>query len=382
VLKLLGIGAVAATLAACGAGEAPAGGADTGGSTERAESGTVSESAAGGSRTLRLVTVAKGFRDPVYVASTPSQPKRIYVVEQIGRIRVVQNGRVLATPFLDIQSLTDDGGERGLLSMAFHPRYATNRLFYVNYTDNNGDTRVVEYRARAGGSPQRVRELLFVEQPYANHNGGQLQFGPDGYLYVGMGDGGSRGDPENRAQNPASRLGKLLRADVGRASPDWEIVGLGLRNPWRFSFDRRTGALYMGDVGQGEWEEIDFTPRSSPGLENYGWDVYEGDHDFEDKRPGPGELVFPIHEYSHDEGCSVTGGYVYRGARIQSARGRYFFGDYCSGTVWSLRVRNGEATDVRRHAFRVDALTSFGEGAAGQLFLVGHGGTIYRLAQS
>jgi glucose/arabinose dehydrogenase len=288
---------------------------------------------------------------------------------------------VLPTPFLDIQALTDSEGERGLLSMAFNPGYATNRLFYVNYTDGSGDTRVVEYRARPGQSPQRVRELLFVEQPYANHNGGQLQFGPDGYLYVGMGDGGSRGDPENRAQDPGSRLGKLLRADVSKASPGWEIVALGLRNPWRFSFDRKTGDLYIGDVGQGDYEEIDFTPRSSPGQENYGWDVYEGSHDYEDKQPGPGQLVFPIHEYDHDEGYSVTGGYVYRGSRIPSAQGRYFFGDYGSGTVWSFRVRNGEATDIRRHSFRVEALSSFGEGAAGQLFLVSRDGTIYRLAR-
>ena len=148
--------------------------------------------------------------------------------------------------------------------MAFHPSYAANRLFYVNYTDNNGDTRVVEYRARPGRSPQQVRELLFVDQPYANHNGGQLQFGPDGFLYVGMGDGGSRADPEDRAQNLSSRLGKLLRADVSKARLDWQIVGLGLRNPWRFSFDRRTGALYIGDVGQNEYEEIDYTPATEP----------------------------------------------------------------------------------------------------------------------
>jgi glucose/arabinose dehydrogenase len=377
MLNLASIAVLAAVLAACGGSRDSAGGGETGGST--AGAAQVSGSDTGGSG-LRLVTVAKGFSYPVYVASTPSQPKRIYVVEQIGRIRVVQNGRVLATPFLDIRSLTDADGERGLLSMAFHPRYASNGLFYVNYTDGSGDTRVVEYRARPGRSPARVRVILSVDQPYGNHNGGQLQFGPDGYLYVGMGDGGAAGDPEDRAQDPSSRLGKLLRADVSRATPAWEIVALGLRNPWRFSFDRQTGDLYIGDVGQGEWEEIDFTPRSSPGQENYGWDLYEGSHEYEDTPAGPGELVFPIHEYDHGDGCSVTGGYVYRGSRVAPARGRYFFGDYCSGSVWSLVVRNGAATDVRRHTFRVSGLTSFGEGAAGQLYLVSHGGTIYRLA--
>lgn len=375
MLKLSGIAALALALAlaACGAGQGPANLDGNASSSPPKE--------AGGALALRLVTVAGGFSEPVFVASTPSQPKRIYVVEQIGRIRIVQRGHVLPAPFLDIQDLTEARGEQGLLSMAFHPKYATNHRFYVDYTDNQGDTRVVEYRARPGRSPQRVRELLFVDQPYANHNGGQLEFGPDGYLYVGMGDGGSAGDPQNRAQNPSSQLGKLLRADVSQARPRWEMVALGLRNPWRFSFDRKTGNLYIGDVGQNEWEEIDFTPRSSSGLENYGWDVYEGDHTYEDKQPGQGKLVFPAYEYSHDDGCSVTGGYVYRGSRIPAAQGRYFFGDYCSGTVWSLVIRNGKASDVRRHSFRVDSLASFGEGVGGQLYLVSNEGTIYRLAR-
>jgi glucose/arabinose dehydrogenase len=375
MLKLSGIAAVALALAlaACGAGQGPA--------NANGDASAPRPKEAGGALALRLVTVARGFSEPVYVAATPSQPRRIYIVEQIGRIRVVQRGRVLPTPFLDIQELTEARGEQGLLSMAFHPKYATNHLFYVDYTDNQGDTRVVEYRARPGRSPQRVRELLFVDQPYANHNGGQLEFGPDGYLYVGMGDGGSAGDPQNRAQSSSSQLGKLLRADVSQTRPRWEMVALGLRNPWRFSFDRKTGDLYIGDVGQNEYEEIDFTPRSSPGLENYGWDVYEGNHDFEDKQPGQGKLVFPVYEYSHDEGCSVTGGYVYRGSRVPAAQGRYFFGDYCSGTVWSLVIRNGKASDVRRHSFRVDSLSSFGQGTGGQLYLVSHEGTIYRLAR-
>jgi len=252
----------------------------------------------------------------------------------------------------------------------------------VNYTDLDGHTRVAEYRSTGNRAvPSSRRELLFVRQPYPNHNGGQLAFGPDGYLYVGMGDGGGGGDPANLAQNLRSRLGKLLRLNVDRAGAKWQIIGYGLRNPWRFSFDRATGDLYIGDVGQGDWEEIDYTPRVSPGLENYGWDVFEGRHGFEDKQPNPrGKLIEPVAEYDHSEGCSVTGGFVYRGESIPALRGRYLYGDYCSGTVWSLRVAGGEATQIRREAIRVDALSSFGEDARGELYLVGHSGTIFRLA--
>jgi glucose/arabinose dehydrogenase len=341
----------------------------------------VQEAETGGALKLRLVRVASGLDQPVAIVSAPGEREKLFVVEQTGRIRVLQGGRVVSGAFLDISGLVSCCGEQGLLSVAFHPRYPQNRLFYVNYTNSAGDTVVAEYRSRSTGAPARVRQLLLVEQPYQNHNGGQLQFGPDGYLYTGMGDGGSGGDPENRAQNPSSRLGKLLRLNVGEQGGGWEIVGSGLRNPWRFSFDRRTGDLYIGDVGQGAWEEIDFTPRSSPGLENYGWDVWEGTHRFEDKEPSGGELVFPIYEYSHDEGCSVTGGYVYRGAAIPAARGRYFFGDYCSGSIWSLTVRDGKAAGVRKHRITVDNLTAFGESTTGELYLLSQGGTIYRLAR-
>jgi glucose/arabinose dehydrogenase len=333
----------------------------------------------GGSSTFRLVQIASGLEAPTHLASTPSQPGRLYVVEQAGRIRVIEDGRVLPEAFLDIRSLVRSGGEQGLLSVAFHPRYAANRRFYVNYTDVSGDTRVVEYQTRDAGEPLRRRELLFVDQPYSNHNGGQLAFGPDGLLYVGMGDGGSGAG--NLAQNLQTRLGKLLRRNVDRRGSTWQIVGYGLRNPWRFSFDRATGNLYIGDVGGSAWEEIDFTPRSSPGLENYGWDVFEGRHRFENKSPNSaGRLVGPIAEYNHSEGCSVTGGFVYRGSGVPGARGRYFYGDYCSGIVWSLVVRGGRAANLRRHSFRVEALSSFGEGARGELYFVAHGGAIYRLA--
>jgi len=331
---------------------------------------------------LRLVPIVSGLDAPVHASAPRSEPGRLYVTEQTGVIRIVEGGRLRATPFLDIRSLVQSGGEQGLLSVAFHPRYAENRRFFVNYTDVNGDTRVVEYRSKgARAVPSSRRELLFVRQPYANHNGGQVAFGPDGYLYVGMGDGGSGGDPENRAQNLGSRLGKLLRLNVDRRGAKWQIAGFGLRNPWRFSFDRETGGLYIGDVGQGEWEEIDYVSRASPGLENYGWDVFEGRHRFEDKEPNPrGKLVEPVAEYDHSEGCSVTGGFVYRGSDAPELRGRYFYGDYCSGTVWSLRLVDGQATDVRREPVEVGGLTSFGEDARGEIYLVGHGGTVYRLA--
>jgi glucose/arabinose dehydrogenase len=329
---------------------------------------------------LQLKQVATGLDAPVDVTSTPSEPDRLYIVEQPGRIRTIDDGKLSPQFFLDVSGDVQAGGEQGLLSVAFHPHYESNRLFYVDYTDLNGDTRVVEYEAGDDGAPpRRKRELLFVEQPYANHNGGQLAFGPDGRLYVGMGDGGGGGDPEERAQNLGERLGKLLSLDVDDPGSDWRIEGYGLRNPWRFSFDPETGDLWIGDVGQGAWEEIDVTRQDSPGFENYGWDAFEGTHRFEDEEPNSkGRLVMPIAEYSHDHGCSVTGGFVYRGSAIPAARGRYFYGDYCSGNVWSLELRQGEAR-VTRHRIQVPALSSFGEDAAGELYLVSIEGKVFRL---
>jgi glucose/arabinose dehydrogenase len=334
-----------------------------------------------GARPLRLVVVVAGLEAPTHLTSTPSEPRRLYVTEQAGRIRVIENGKLSRRPFLDIRDQVASGGERGLLSLAFHPDYERNRLFYVDYTDVAGDTRVVEYRNRETAAPLRQRELLFVDQPYANHNGGQLAFGPDGRLYAGLGDGGSGGDPENRAQDLSSLLGKLLSTDVDDGGARWRIEGYGLRNPWRFSFDRETGDLWIADVGQSEWEEIDYTPHGSAGVENYGWDAFEGRHPFEDKEPNPrGGLVGPIAEYGHDLGCSVTGGFVYHGEAVPSAQGRYFYGDYCSGTVWSVVERVGTAAHRRRHTFRVETLTSFGEDAAGELYLVAQAGNVFRLA--
>src|SRR5919109_706000 len=239
--------------------------------------------ASGAPSTFRRAVVVRGLDPLTQVVSTRVEPGRLYVVEQRGTIRVVERGRVRSGFFLDVRNRVTAGGEQGLLGLAFDPRYATNRLIYVNFTDGAGDTRVVRYRTRGPRAvPSSAKLLLRVDQPYSNHNGGDLQFGPDGMLYIGLGDGGSGGDPEQRAQNPGQLLGKMLRLDVRTAAARPEILGLGLRNPPRYSFDRQTGDLYVGDVGQGNIEEIDFTPRSSNGLENYGWDLYEGSRRVED----------------------------------------------------------------------------------------------------
>jgi glucose/arabinose dehydrogenase len=379
-LPLAPLLALVAVLTACAGDDSAAPDGVTTTSSTPTEAATTTPEEPAGRLRLRLVPVAAGLASPTGLTSTPSEPDQLYVTERDGRIRVIEDGRLVRGSFLDLRDEVSGGGEQGLLSVAFHPEYEDNGLFYVDYTDVNGDTRVVEYRARGSGAPEKQRELLFVDQPYSNHNGGQLAFGLDGRLYVGMGDGGSGGDPENRAQDLSQRLGKLLSIDPDDRDAHWRIEGYGLRNPWRFSFDRETGDLWIGDVGQGEWEEIDHTPRESPGLENYGWDVFEGRHRYEDKEPDPrGRLVEPIHEYSHEHGCSVTGGFVYRGQAIPAARGLYFYGDYCTGTIWSLVERGGRARDVRRHSFRVPTLSSFGEDAAGEVYLVALSGRLFRL---
>ena len=356
--SLLAVAAIGALASACAASASP----------ERTEEAQ-----------FRPRAVVGGLEQPTHVTAAPGEPGRLYVVEQAGVIRIVERGRLRPQPFLDIRSRVRSGGEQGLLSVAFHPRYASTRRFYVNYTDRNGHTNVVEYRSSgARALPASARRLLLVRQPYANHNGGQIAFGPNGRLYVGMGDGGSGGDPENRAQNMSSLLGKLLSINV--ATRGVRIEGLGLRNPWRFSFDRATGDLYIGDVGQSALEEVDYTPARSPGLENYGWDVYEARARFEDKEPGPGRLVFPVAQYSlAGEKCAITGGFVYRGSRAP-LRGRYLYGDYCGGQVWSLVIAGGKATRVRREPFTIAGLSSFGEDTAGELFAVSQqNGTLYRL---
>ena len=363
-------------LAGCSGGGGATSGAAAPTTTEATTQATTSAEPA----RLALETVAKGFDQPLYVTAAPGEPNRLYVVEQTGRVRVLEDGRIRDAPFLDLHGSVSCCGERGLLSLAFAPDYETSGKLYVNYTNTDGDTRVVEFTAsgnRTTVDPGTARELLAVEQPYSNHNGGLVLFGPDGRLYVGMGDGGSGGDPENRAQDLSQRLGKLLALDVGRPGADWEIVAYGLRNPWRFAFDE--GELYIADVGQNEFEEVDAVRWPAGGLLNFGWPIFEGRSRYEDKAPNPaGTLAAPVAVYPHAEGCSVTGGLVYRGTAIPGLAGRYFYGDYCSGTIWSFRLRDGKA-DPRREAFTVESLTSFGTDEKGELYLVSQDGTIYRL---
>jgi len=340
-------------------------------------------SARGGSEAipLRIVPVASGLSEPVHVAAPRNQKNNVYVVEKPGRIRVIVRGRLRARPFLNITRLVTNGGEQGLLSVAFSPNFATNNRFYVFYTDRAEDTRIVEYRSRGlSRSPVKVRQLFFQQDPYSNHNGGQLAFGPDGYLYAGTGDGGAGGDPENRAQNLQSKFGKLLRFNLKKRRPVAQIVGYGLRNPWRFSFDRLTGDLYIGDVGQDSWEELNFTPRSSPGLENYGWRVFEGKARYANEQPNSaGRLVMPYVVLPNPPNCSVIGGFVYRGKAVPSAVGRYFFGDKCASRVRS--VMSGGGTQVRDEPFTVTGVSSFGEDARGELYLTSvQGGKVYRLS--
>jgi glucose/arabinose dehydrogenase len=332
---------------------------------------------------LRLVRVAQ-FDAPLYATAAPGEPGSLYVVEQAGRIRVLSRGRIRATPFLDIRPQVLSGGEQGLLSVAFAPDYARSRRFYVDYTDRNGDTRVVQYRSDGVKAiPSSAKQLLFVKDFAANHNGGQRQFGPDGLLYWGNGDGGGGGDPQRNGQSLARPFAKIMRLNVNAAQPRWRLVAYGLRNPWRFSFDRANGDLYIGDVGQNAWEEIDYIPRGARTISNFGWNRLEGRHAYDSSTAllGRGTYRPPVAEYPHSQGCSVTGGYVYRGKKVPSAVGRYFYGDYCSGTVWSLKIVRGKATGVRREPFTVRGLSSFGEGSDGELYLMSlDSGSLYRLA--
>jgi glucose/arabinose dehydrogenase len=366
---------------------------------ERAMDGSpVARDAASGVRLTRIGS----FAAPVYVTQPRGERRRLFVVEQGGRIRVVRDGRVLERPFLDISDRVVSGGEQGLLSVAFAPDYARSGRFYVDYTDRNGDTRVVEYRR--GSSPDRAnprsaRQVLFQDQPEANHNGGLLLFGPDGLLYVGMGDGGGGDDqhgPIGNGQSLGTLLGKILRIDprradgrpyriprgnpfVGRPGAKPAIYAWGLRNPWRFSFDRATGDLAIGDVGQGAVEEIDFLRRGDARGANFGWRAWEGTRRL-DPDLAVANHVEPVLEYSHDRGgCSVTGGYVIRDPRLPSLAGRYVFGDFCIGNLLTTRLRPGGASAPRWLRLRVPALSSFGEDARGRVYAVSLNGPVYRL---
>ncbi len=362
---------------------------------------------------LRTVRVAQGFSLPVYVTSSPNDATRLFVVEQGGRIEIIKNGTVLPTPFLNITSIVQSGGERGLLGLAFHPNYASNRRFYVYYT-RQPDGAIVVARYTASENPDRAnpgsaQTVIVIPHPGAsNHNGGCIQFGPDGFLYFGTGDGGSSGDPPCNAQNGMVLLGKLLRIDVNGASPYVipptnpfvgdpafrdEIWAYGLRNPWRFSFDRLTGDLYTGDVGQNTVEEVDFQSAASPGGENYGWKIMEGNNCFSSSNcinpPPCNSPLFtdPIWTYTHTGGnCSVTGGFVYRGNLIPSLRGTYFFADYCTAKIWSFQFVGGtvinfmdRTAELAPRGATINSITSFGEDANGELYIVDQGGEIFKI---
>jgi len=349
---------------------------------------------------LALESVTGGLLLPVSI--THAGDTRLFITQQAGRIVIHDGAQLLSQPFLDITSLVLSGNERGLLSVAFHPRYTENGRFFVNYTDRSGNTVVARYNVSSNpnvADPSSGVPILQIQQPFANHNGGQLQFGPDGYLYIGMGDGGSGGDPDNRAQNLGDLLGKMLRIDVdsatytvppsnpflSRAGARGEIWAYGLRNPWRFSFDRASGDLWIADVGQGLWEEVDFQPATSIGGENYGWRRMEGTHCFNPSNNcNTGSLVLPVIEYGHTGGaCSVTGGYVYRGARYPGLQGMYLYADFCSGVISGAR-RQPDGTVTTRTLLSTGFLIStFGEDVNGEIYVASYNrGTLHRVTDT
>lgn len=350
------------------------------------------------SQTIGLTPFATGFASPVEIAH-PTNDSRLFVVEQGGKIKIVNpNGTTNATPFLTLTSATiSTGGERGLLGLTFHPNYATNGYFYVNYTNTGGNTVIARYTVSADtniADASSASVILTINQPFANHNGGSLKFGPDGYLYIGMGDGGNAGDPGNRAQNPNELLGKMLRIDVDSESPYGipptnpyaesltfrkEIWAVGLRNPWKFSFDLTNGNLWIADVGQKQIEEINKVSVSEAGL-NYGWKCFEGSTAYSGCPELPTGYTFPIAEYSHTLGCSITGGYVYNGSLYSNFQGKYFFADYCSNKIGLL---NSDGLISWSSVFTGAKFTTFGEDNNGELYIAGSGtSTIYKITDT
>jgi glucose/arabinose dehydrogenase len=391
---------LAVAVVACGGGGDDADGSPSssdGGSPAVTPESTATPSAARG---VRLKKVAD-FDAPVYLKSPPGDTRRQFVVEQGGRVMVVRDGRKLGTPFLDIRDQVTAGGEQGLLSIAFAPDYAESGLFYVYFTDDSGDQRIVEYHRRDAehADPGSARPVLRMADSESNHNGGLLLFGPDDLMYVGTGDGGGGGDQHGRignAQSLGSLLGKILRIDpragggrpyqvpsenpfVGRANARGEIYAYGLRNPWRFSFDRKTGDLTIGDVGQNAWEEIDFVRRGAGRGANFGWRPFEGRARYTAGESARG-AVAPVIVRSHDAGnCSITGGVIVRDRALAGLRGRYVFGDFCKGRIESARLSSGRARGVRRTSMKVDSLSSFGEDAQGRVYPISLNGPVYRI---
>jgi glucose/arabinose dehydrogenase len=385
---------------ACGGGGDDANGSPTPDAASPAATPEATAAPSAAARGVRLRKVGD-FDDPVFVTSPPGDRARQFVVEQGGRVMVIRNGRELGTPFLDIRDQVTADGEQGLLSIAFAPDYASSGLFYAYYTDRAGDQRLVAFTRRDADHADAGSERLVLRMPddESNHNGGQLQFGPDGLLYVGTGDGGGGGDrhgPRGNAQDLGSLLGKILRIDprasggrpytvpssnpfVDRAGARGEIYSYGLRNPWRFSFDRKTGDLVIGDVGQEAWEEIDFVRRGKGRGANFGWRPFEGRAPYAPRESAPGH-VKPVIVRSHDAGnCSITGGVVVRDRALAGLRGRYVFGDFCKGRIESARLSSGRARGVRRTSLKVGSLSSFGEDAQGRVYAVSLDGPVYRI---
>jgi len=346
-----------------------------------------------GEFSLTVETVANGLTRPLYLTA-PAGDDRLFIVEQTGRIRIVTNGTVLAAPFLDLSSKVSGGNEQGLLSMAFHPNYAANGFFYVDYTDDDGDTRVERYAVSAdpdvadGGS---AKLILSVPQPLSNHNGGHILFGPDAMLYVAIGDGGGAGDPQNNGQNAGTLLGTLLRLDVDGGDPyaipvdnpfGNEIWAIGLRNPWRIAFDPAAGTLYIADVGQASLEEVNVVGDDEAGL-NYGWRIMESSSCFGGGGCDDAGLVLPVLEYGHIEGCSVTGGFVYRGSDLPEVVGHYFYSDFCQGFLRSFRFDGEGATaEVEWDVGGLASVLSFGRDAAGELYILSDNGRVVRLVRA
>ncbi len=370
----------------------------------------------GGVAPLSTELVISGLTRPVYVTHAPGDFDRIFIVEQrsgsTGRIKIydLNSGTLLPTPFLSVSVST--GSEQGLLGLAFHPDYANNGKFYINYTRPGGDTIIAEYTVSGDpnvADPGSAKQVMFIDQPFSNHNGGWIEFGPDGYLYIATGDGGSGGDPGNRAQDITNqKLGKMLRIDVDGddfpgdaganyaippsnpfvgATGDDEIWAYGLRNPWRCAFDSATGDLWMADVGQNAIEEIDFQPGNSTGGENYGWRCYEGNNPFNTTGcPPQNSMVFPIHTYNHSGGnCSITGGEVYRGCAIPELDGTYFFADFCSNRVWSMKYDGANVTDFTDRTSELgagSAISSFGTDAYGEIYICNISGQVRKIVRT
>lgn len=350
------------------------------------------------SQTIAVQQFATGFNDPVEIVHAGDN--RLFVVQQSGQIKILNsNGTVNSTNFLNVSSLISTGSERGLLGLAFHPQYATNGFFYINYTNTSGNTVIARYTRSSSNADvadaASAQIILTVTQPFSNHNGGCLRFGPDGYLYIGMGDGGSGGDPQNNGQSNTTLLGKLLRIDVNSGSPYSspatnpyvgvagadEIFAIGLRNPWKFSFDKQTGDLWIADVGQNQIEEINKVAAGSGAGLNFGWRCYEGNQTYPASCTSTGPYTMPVAQYNHtNSACSITGGYVYRGTTYPNMQGKYFFADYCNNRIGYVSNTGGTVTFTNSFTGN---FTSFGEDINGELYIAGvSNGIIYKITDT